>query len=58
MSHKISDELIANVINSLKQIDVRGFDSMNILVGLVLLFDGILKSPAEEQEEKKEEEEE
>lgn len=42
MEHKISNDVIISVLRTLKQIDVRGFDSMNRLVGLVMLFEGIL----------------
>ena len=35
---KLTEREIASVISTLKQIDVRGFDSMDRLVGLVLFF--------------------
>lgn len=44
MEHKISNDVIFAVIKTLKEIDVRGFDSMNRLVGLVMLFENILNS--------------
>ena len=34
--------MIHNVIYTLKQIDVRGYDSMDKLVGLVMLFQNTL----------------
>lgn len=34
--------MIRNVIYTLKQIDVRGYDSMDKLVGLVMLFQNTL----------------
>lgn len=42
MEHTINNDVIISVLRTLKQIDVRGFDSMNRLVGLVMLFEGIL----------------
>ena len=41
----ISVELLNGVITTLKQLDVRGYDSMNRLVSLVLLFEEILNTP-------------
>ena len=35
-------EVIVKVIETLKGIDVRGFDSMDKLVGLVMLFTNVL----------------
>lgn len=43
--HDIPDEMIYKIINTLKEIDARGFDSMNRLVGLVMYFEDLLKSP-------------
>ena len=51
MEHKISDDIIINVVRTLKEIDVRGFDSMNRLVGLVMFFEGILNEPVNKQDE-------
>jgi len=48
--HEINDEMLQRVINTLKSIDVRGFDSMNKLVGLVMLFEDILNSPPVDKE--------
>ena len=49
--YTISTDLILSVIKTLKEIDVRGYDSMNRLVGLVILFEQILNTPAEPQTE-------
>lgn len=35
---KLTEKEVDSVISTLKQIDVRGFDSMDRLVGLVLFF--------------------
>ena len=35
---KLTEQEIDSVVSTLKQIDVRGFDSMDRLVGLVLFF--------------------
>lgn len=35
---KLTEREIDSVVSTLKQIDVRGFDSMDRLVGLVLFF--------------------
>ena len=43
--HELNDETIQQIIFTLKGLDVRGFDSMDSLVGLVMLFDKLLKSP-------------
>lgn len=48
--HNISDEMIYKIINTLKEIDVRGFDSMNRLVGLVMFFENILNAPPDNTE--------
>ena len=37
---KLTEKEIDSVISTLKEIDVRGFDSMDRLVGLVLFFKG------------------
>ena len=44
MERKISDDVIRAVIQTLKEMDVRGFDSMNRLVGLVMLFENLLNT--------------
>ena len=53
MNHQISDQMLQSVIETLKGIDVRGFDSMNRLVGLVIFFEGILNQPPVEETEEK-----
>ena len=45
MNHEISEAAIQSVITTLKGIKVRGFDSMNRLVGLVMFFENILNQP-------------
>lgn len=57
MNHEISDNAIQSVIETLKGIKVRGFDSMNRLVGLVMFFENILnQSPVDEIKEEGSEE--
>ena len=46
VEHKITNEMLFKVINTLKEIDVRGFESMNRLVGFVMFFEGIINSPS------------
>ena len=43
--HEISNDVIIKVIETLKQLDVRGFDSMNRVVGLVGFFESLFDSP-------------
>jgi hypothetical protein len=43
--YEVSAELLQSVIATLKGIDVRGYESMDRLVGLVMLFERILNSP-------------
>ena len=43
-------DVILSVIKTLKEMDVRGFDSMNRLVGLVMLFENILNSQPQQGE--------
>ena len=50
MFPELDKETIQRVILTLKQIDVRGFDSMNRLVGLVMLFEDILNRQNESEE--------
>ena len=38
----IPEEIITRTVFTLKQIDVRGYDSMDRLVGLVMMFENIL----------------
>lgn len=49
MDYTINRDLIFSVIKTLKEMDVRGYDSMNRLVGLVMLFENILNTPPEEK---------
>ena len=51
--YQLDANLIRSIIQTLKELDVRGFDSYNRVVGLVGLFENILSTPPEE--EKKEE---
>lgn len=48
--HEIDNNTIFSVIKTLKELDVRGYDSMNRLVGLVMLFESILNTPEEGQD--------
>ena len=48
--HEINNNTIFSVIKTLKEIDVRGYESMNRLVGLVMLFESILNEPEKEQD--------
>jgi len=41
MNITLSEELVQRVINTLKELDVRGFDSMDRVVGLVTMFENI-----------------
>ena len=50
MDYTINRDLILSIIKTLKEMDVRGYDSMNRLVGLVMLFENILNTPPEEKE--------
>lgn len=40
----MNEQLILRIIQTLKEIDVRGFESMDRLVGLVKLFNDILQA--------------
>ena len=44
----LNENMITRVIATLKEIDVRGFDSMNRLVGLVMLFENVLQNMSEQ----------
>ena len=48
--YKLTDEVIRQVILTLKDIDVRGFDSMNRLVSLVGFFENVLNHPPADEE--------
>lgn len=41
----IEKQMVAQVISTLKALDVRGYNSMNSLVGMVMLFENLLSSP-------------
>lgn len=47
----VQGELLVRVIKTLKELDVRGFDSMDKLVGLVMLFERILNTPVDQAQE-------
>lgn len=49
--HEIDNNTIFSVIKTLKEMDVRGYDSMNRLVGLVMLFETILNEQPEKGQE-------
>ena len=49
--YEISRETIFSIIHTLKEMDVRGYDSMNRLVGLVMLFENVLNAPPVEKKE-------
>lgn len=49
MNYEISNEDIMRIITTLKEIDVRGYESMNRIVALVLLFERMMEGPSIEQ---------
>ena len=49
--YNLNQNMILSIIQTLKEMDVRGFDSMNRLVGLVALFENILSNPVENKSE-------
>ena len=51
----LDENMITRVIATLKEIDVRGFDSMNRLVGLVMLFENVLQNMSEQAAQEKQE---
>lgn len=51
----IDETMIMRVIATLKEIDVRGFDSMNRLVGLVMLFENVLQNMSEQAAQEEQE---
>jgi len=53
MNITLNADLIKTVISTLKQMDVRGYESMDRLVGLVMLFEQVL-AKAEEEAKKQE----
>ena len=40
-------EVIVRIINTLKQIDARGYESMDRLVGLVMLLESVIRQADE-----------
>lgn len=54
--YEITAEMLQNVIITLKSMDVRGYDSMGMLVGLVNFFEGILSQPIPQNTEEGSEE--
>lgn len=48
--HRFTDEIIQQIIITLKDIDARGFDSMNRLVSLVGFFENVLNHPPADEE--------
>ena len=42
MNITLSKEIIESIIETMKQLDVRGYDSMSKLVGTVTLFENIV----------------
>lgn len=44
MEVRVNAQLIQQIINTLKGIKVRGYNSMDKLVGLVILFENLLNS--------------
>lgn len=56
MYYKIDPDLLVRIVATLKQIDVRGYESMDRLVGLVMMLEHMLstepmKESADEGEE-------
>lgn len=51
MEFRLSAETLQSIIFTLKSIDVRGYESMDRLVGLVMLFERILHTPVGKPEE-------
>lgn len=49
--YELNRETIFSIIKTLKEMDVRGYDSMNRLVGLVMLFESILNAPEKGQDD-------
>lgn len=57
MGITLSKELIVRIINTLKKMDVRGYESMDMLVGLVNLFENVIERAdemAKQQDDKSE----
>lgn len=49
--YNITVDNVRAIIQTLKELDVRGFDSMNRVVGLVAFFENILSNPPEEKKD-------
>lgn len=47
MNITFQKELIIRIINTLKKMDVRGYESMDMLVGLVNLFENVIEKADE-----------
>lgn len=47
MEYTMNEQLIRMVINTLKSLDVRGYESYNAVVGLVNLFEKVLMLSAQ-----------
>lgn len=57
MGITLQKELIVRIINTLKKMDVRGYKSMDMLVGLVNLFENVIERAdemAKQQDDKSE----
>lgn len=57
MGITLQKELIVRIINTLKKMDVRGYESMDMLVGLVNLFENVIEKAdemAKQQDDKSE----
>ena len=55
MNITLSVQLITRIIFTLKQLDVRSYDSMDKLVGVVSLLEKIVEQAEKEQEENQQE---
>ena len=51
MNITLHDEIIKSIIFTLKQLDIRGYDSMDKLVGTVTLLERLLQQAEEMAEE-------
>ena len=50
----IDKELLERIIQTLKKLDVRGFDSMDMLVGCVSALMSVYNAPASEENKQQE----
>lgn len=48
--YELNRDTILSVVKTLKELDVRGYDSMNRVVGLVMLFESVLSNPPADAE--------